>query len=218
MHPAWFRSSSLAFISRGAAILASKRVSNFAVDAIFPFLYGDTVLNVQRVGLIMVQITKKIVPQVSRAAFFRDMDPSPNTYGLLLSGDLVNGVFFPIPIIRIVFALCDNEPGVIHMTYTNPAEGRLGNRSWPTYFTSYDFWCSGISPSILEPVKEAHEKWAALFEKVEPWQTFFESATNRSQHHREVDAHPYVEPNIDHWMDQKPDLRPDQFRQDMLEL
>ena len=215
MHPAWFRSSSLAFISRGAAILTPKSSPYCCVtfDAIFPFLYGDTVLDVQRVSFIIVRITKNIVPQVSRSAFFQEMDPSPS--GILLPGDLVNRVSFPIPIIRIVFALCDKEPAFAHVTYPNQAEGRFANRSSPRDFTSYDFWCSGISPSILEPVKEAHEKWAAL---VEPWQTFFESATDRSQYHLELDARPCVEPNIDRWMYQKPDLNLDQYSQDMLDL
>ena len=218
-YPTWFRSSSLAFISRGAAILTSKRFSPyFSVDAVFPFLYGYTELDVQRVSFILVHVTKNIVPQSSRTAIFREMDPSPQVCTFLHAVDQVNGEYFPIPIIRIVFALCDNEPGVTHVTYPNPAVGKYGNRPGSIHFTSYDFWCSGISPGILEPVKEAHEKWAALFEKVELWRTFFESESDRSQHHREVDAYPCVEPNIDRWMDQKPDLRQDQYSQDMIEL
>src|SRR5260221_9732592 len=62
---------------------------------------------------------------------------------------------FPIPFIRMVFALHGNVPGVSLKTYKSASKGAAslddkGQRP-RLCFTSYDFWCSGTDPNILLP-------------------------------------------------------------------
>jgi hypothetical protein len=163
----------LRFMARGAAALGAN--CQPGIDAVYPYLYGSTDLDVKNVGFIVVQVKKNEVSKPSQAKIFQKMDPFG--CGLLLESDQVDGKF-PIPIIRIVFALCSSKaPAVTRKTYTSPSEGASSvDNDGQSRFTSYDFWCSGIGPSILQPVEEAPKRWAALVDKSDPWRTFYNDA------------------------------------------
>ncbi|KAH9016325.1 hypothetical protein EDB84DRAFT_1276909 [Lactarius hengduanensis] len=160
----------LAFMSRGAAALGAN--CQPGVDAVYPYLYGGTDLDVKKIGFILVQVKKNDSSSVeAQAKIFRKMDPFD--CGLVTGPDF----YFPIPIIRIVFALGGKESGVTRKTYTSPSDGALSvDRGGRPRFTSYDFWCSGIYPNIFQAVEEAPERWRALLDDVDPWRTFYNSA------------------------------------------
>ncbi|KAI9436768.1 hypothetical protein BJY52DRAFT_1097803, partial [Lactarius psammicola] len=164
----------LAFMARGAAALGANGQPGF--DAVYPFLYGGLDLDVNKVGFIIVQVKKNDVSEAAQDQIFKKMDPF--ACGLLSLEDRT----YPIPIIRIVFALCTNKlPGVAHKAYTSPLEGAsyLDADGQPC-FTTYDFWCSGISGDVLQPVKEAPQRWAALVDKADSWRTFYNSSLDPS--------------------------------------
>ncbi|KAH9052552.1 hypothetical protein EDB87DRAFT_1692195 [Lactarius vividus] len=139
----------LAFMSRGAAALGAN--CQPGVDAVYPYLYGGTDLDVKKIGFILVQVKKNDTSSdEAQAKIFRKMDPFD--CGLVTGPDF----YFSIPIIRIVFALGGKESGVTRKMYTSPSDGALSTDTggWPR-FTSYDFWCSGIYPNIFQAVEEA---------------------------------------------------------------
>ncbi|KAH9176091.1 hypothetical protein EDB89DRAFT_1882102 [Lactarius sanguifluus] len=163
----------LAFMSRGAAALGAN--CQPGVDAVYPYLYGGTDLDVKKIGFIMVQVKKNdSSSEEAQAEIFRKMDPFD--CGLVTGPDF----YFPIPIIRIVFALNGKENkdlGVTRKTYTSPSDGALStDRGGRPRFTSYDFWCSGIYPNIFQAVEEAPERWRALLDDVDPWRKFYNGA------------------------------------------
>jgi len=173
------------FMARGAAVFGAN--SQRGVDAVYPYLYNELELSHTNVGFILIQVKKNDIPLNSRSDIFRNMDPFE--CGLLQDSDCVDGKF-PIPIIRIVFALChgpSTQSGVAQQCYTSPSEGsssclpgKRGKRGEISKFTSYDFWCSGIDPNIIEPVKEGPERWGALIEKADVWKTVYKDAPNGS--------------------------------------
>jgi hypothetical protein len=133
------------------------RGANFqpGIDAMYPYLCGSTVLDIKNVGFIIVQVMKIDVTKQSQAEIFQKMDPLG--CGLLPKSAQVDGRF-PIPIIRIVFALSSKEPAVTHKTYSSASKGTSSDsidHDGQLRFTSYDSWCSGVYPSILRPVEEA---------------------------------------------------------------
>ncbi len=160
----------LAFISRGAAALGAN--CQPGVDAVYPFLYGGTDLDTKKVGFIMVQVKKNDSSnEESQAKIFRKMDPFD--CGLVPES---RGLNYPIPVIRLVFALCCKEPGLTQKTYESPSEGALSlGKDGQPRFTSYDFWCSGIAPDIFRAVEEAKGRWTALLDDVDPWRSFYNS-------------------------------------------
>jgi hypothetical protein len=146
-----------AFITRGVAALGAN--CQPGIDAVYLYLYDSNVLAIKNVGFIIVQVKKNDVSEKSQAEIFQKMDPFG--CGLLLEPDDVDGKF-PIPIIHIIFALCSSkEPAVTHKTYSSASEGvsSVDDDGQPC-FTLYDFWCSGVSPSILQPVKEMPDRCA----------------------------------------------------------
>ncbi|KAI0253849.1 hypothetical protein BJV78DRAFT_1280601 [Lactifluus subvellereus] len=89
----------LAFIARGAAVFGADCQADFNV--VFPYLYGSTDLDDKNVGFI-VQVKNEF--SQPNAELFRNIDPFE--CGLLDEPDLDKSSHrFPIPIIRIVFAL-----------------------------------------------------------------------------------------------------------------
>ena len=145
------------------------------VDMVFPYLYGSTDLDDKNVGFIMVQVENDSQISVPDADLFRKMDPFH--CGLLDKSDRnVSCSPFPIPFIRIIFALRGNQSKVTHMRYSSPSEGALPaglDDCGEPCFTSYDYWCSGIGPKLLQPVGTAYEKWKELLDKTDPWASFY---------------------------------------------
>jgi len=167
----------LLFMARGAAALGANCQPGF--DAVYPYLYDSIDLKVKNVGFVIVQVKNDSNQSRSDADWFRNMDPFK--CGLLDDTDIVKGVF-PIPIIRIVFTLANDVPTLTRKTYESPSDGAtsLGNDGQPL-FTSYDYVCSGIDPTVLQPVKESESQspnaWKALTNRSNRWTSFYASAS-----------------------------------------
>ncbi|KAF8271301.1 hypothetical protein EI94DRAFT_1720854 [Lactarius quietus] len=156
----------LRIMARGAAALCTNCQPGY--DMVYPFLYDTSDLVLKKVGFIMVLVKSYVTYKEPDPKLFRKMDPV--LCGLLKKADYRD---FTIPIIRIVFTLGGEQSSLKHMTYKSPT--RLGAATLPVdaaqypKFTSYDFWCSGIGPDLLQPVHEcdakAQSKWEALLRK-----------------------------------------------------
>ncbi|KAI0247905.1 hypothetical protein BJV78DRAFT_1241652 [Lactifluus subvellereus] len=64
------------------------------------------------------------------------------------------------------------------MRYSSPSEGAnesgFDKRGEPR-FTSYDYWCSGIGPDLIQAVRgEADEKWQGLLDLPDEWSSFYD--------------------------------------------
>ena len=155
----------LRFMPRGAAAFGAN--GQPGVDAVYPFLYNSKELDVKNVGFIMIQVKTNDIKEAARGEIFRKMDPYHCNLLLPEDNTCEDGTF-PIPIIRIVFALSSNEQAVTQQMYGQPSEGR---------FTSYDFWCSGFSPTILQPIRRSPEKWKEMIGKADQWHAFYSAAS-----------------------------------------
>ena len=160
----------LTVMARGAAVLGTN--CQAGVDIVFPYLYDSTDLEDKNVGFIMVQVKNNSKISVPNANHFQKMDPFH--CGLIDKSD--DNSLFPIPIIRIVFALRGNQSKVTYMRYSSPSKGALLaglDKCGEPRFTSYDFWCSGIGPNLLQPVRTANQKRDGLLNKLDRWDSFY---------------------------------------------
>jgi hypothetical protein len=160
-------------MARGAAVLGAN--CQPGIDAVYPYLCGSLELDVKNLGFILVQVKKNDISTESWAEIFKKMDPF--ACGLLHKSDKMDG-HFPILLIRVVFVLC-GKPEFVHMTYSSPSNSAssLVDMGQPC-FTSYDFWCSGISLDVLQPVEESPGMWLALVGQLDSWQKFYSKATD----------------------------------------
>ncbi len=162
----------VAMMARGAAALGAN--GQFGFDMVYPFLHETRDLAAKKVGFIVVRVENHATYMAPDADLFRKMDPFH--CGLLSKEDRQD---FTVPIIRIVFALGGGEPSFEHLTHEPPEEGAATfDRNGQPQFTSYDFWCSGISPGILKPVDEdnAQKKWEVLLGKTDTWGGVFSTS------------------------------------------
>ncbi|KAH9009201.1 hypothetical protein EDB83DRAFT_2234923 [Lactarius deliciosus] len=166
----------LAFIARGAAAFGATGQLGF--DAVYPFLYGGTDLDVDKVGFIIIQVKKNDTSEAAQDQIFKKMDPF--ACGLLSLDKLERR--FPIPIIRIVFALCSSKAsGVNCKTYSSPAMGAsYVDQDGQPYFTTYNFWCSGIHKDFLNPIEDFPDKWIAMANKADSWRSFYNGSLDPS--------------------------------------
>jgi hypothetical protein len=134
------------------------------VDAIYLFLYGTKELNDNNIGFILVQVKTNDISEKARAGIFRKMDPY---YCNLLPDDEGEDETFPIPIIRIMFALIDKNPGFTPQP----------NKTSDGHSTSYDFWCSGLRQDILQPIKNEPGHWQEMVRKADQWETYYSAAS-----------------------------------------
>ena len=169
------RSYLLPFMARGAAALGANCQPGF--DAVYPYLYGSTDLDIKKLGFIIVQVKNDSTRYAGGSLddLFLKMDPFK--CNLIDKGDKEDGRF-PIPIIRIVFLLSGNDTYVKQHTYHD--HGKYRNLS----FTSYDYVCAGVDSSNLRPVEDS--SWKALVNERDPWENFYPtkpaaSAVLRSQ-------------------------------------
>lgn len=150
------RRNLFAMMVRGAAAFCAD--GQYGFDMAYPFLYETSDLDVEKVGFILVRVKHHANPISPSADFFKMMDPF--FCDLVGENDKLD-----VPIIRIVFSLGEKTPSLTWQTYESPDDGAetLDEDGRPK-FTSYDFWCSGIGPDLLQPVDEynSQEKWEKL--------------------------------------------------------
>ncbi|KAH9082104.1 hypothetical protein EDB83DRAFT_613711 [Lactarius deliciosus] len=164
------RSCLLTMMARGAAAYGAN--GQFGFDMVYPFLYGTSNLDVEKVGYIIIQVKNHANRLAPNAKLFKKMDPYLCD---LLSNEDTD---FMVPIIRIVFALGGGKPSFTRQTYGSPDDGAVTfNTNGQPLFTSYDFWCSGIGPNLLRPVEEhALKKWETLLGKTDKWDHTFSAS------------------------------------------
>jgi len=171
----------LNIMARGAGALGTNCQPGYYM--IVPFLYEADDLDIKRVGFIMVQVKKTSKSlKTPGSEIITKMDPF--ACKLFTNGDTV-------PIIRIVFSLDRKRPTLRHMRY-NSVSGRDGasehDKNGQPLFTSYDLWCSGMGPRLLQPVDEngAGREWKSLLRKSEISKDVFMASSNpdlrRSEH------------------------------------
>jgi hypothetical protein len=160
-------------MARGAAALGANCQPGF--DAVYPYLYDSMDLEVKNVGFVIVQVKNDSNQSRPDAEWFRNMDPFKCK---LLEESDKDKAPFPIPIIRIVFTLANDVPALTCKTYELPSHGAtsLGNDEQPL-FTSYDYVCSGIGSTILQPVEESPNDWKVLANRSNPWASFYGRAS-----------------------------------------
>lgn len=145
----------LAIMTRGAAAYGANGQRGY--DMVFPFLYDTNILDVTRVGFIIVQVKNHVKGKKVDSGLFEGMDPF--RCGLLSDKEALT-----VPIIRIVFSL-GGKPGKGQGLQRMPDSEDESSR-----FTSYDFWCSGMGPKLLRPVDEGNKQgdWEALLRQPRP--------------------------------------------------
>ncbi|KAI0275350.1 hypothetical protein BC834DRAFT_45359 [Gloeopeniophorella convolvens] len=180
----------LGFLSRGAAAMGA--CCQPGVDMVIPYLYqSERISGSANLGYILVQV-KLYGQTISPAAeSFRRMDPF--RFGLLDPQDPKAG---SVPIIRIVFSLGDKTPGFKQVFYDDPSEAAHVLEGEGPSFTSFDYWCSGMSMDTLRPVAESPEAWAALAVRACQWDFSGRvgSAVNKALH----TMYPLGEANLMH--------------------
>jgi hypothetical protein len=165
----------LGIMARGAAALGANNQKGY--DIVYPFLFRSEDLIIENVGFIMIQVKNYAVNKNPDADLFREMDPF--ICKLLSAKHDSSG--FTTPIIRIVFSLGGEKPGLEPMVYSSPSCGAqtLDNMQDDAMFTSYDFWCSGLDSDVLRPVtQKTHLKYKQLLGKTNKWGGLFSRPTS----------------------------------------
>ena len=136
------------FVSRGAMIICPP--GYFGIDIVLPVCLKGNALTRENMTAILIQVKND---KRHRRDF--SVDPfdlmEPFDAGLFSDGDV------PLPIIRMVFALGSDEPGV-----TFPAQ----EKSDPVgTFTSYDSWCEGMSSGTFACIGDDLSSYRTLLDR-----------------------------------------------------
>jgi hypothetical protein len=153
----------LHFMARGAAALG---VNCRPLHSVYPFLYNTTMLDINKVGFIIVQVGNRSTQSGSR--FLDDMFSKMDPFDCGLIKDLKDGRF-PIPIIRIIFLLSGDGSG--DNNYFRQHTSSIDRKK--ARFTSYDFVCSGIT-DILLPTQGVSPKWRELLDGAGGWGSLYD--------------------------------------------
>jgi len=153
----------LALTARAVAILCA--ANQKGVDGVNPFLFFDQRLSRWNLAVFLWQ--SKNDPSYTftpQPELFHTMDPF--ALGVL---PRLTGNEAPIPIIRVVFALAaKSKPSLTLMKYDEETSEQ---------FTTFDYWCAGISSEVLKPVTDDTQKsWDSLLQASYPWKQIYAQA------------------------------------------
>jgi hypothetical protein len=133
------------FITRGAMVMCAN--NQRGVDIVLPICDPSGKLSPRNVTAILVQVKNdKTFKREPKKTLFDAMDPFE--VELFSKGDS------PLPVIRMVFALASDEPGVSFAPV--PERRHHGGR-----FTAYDIWCAGLSRDTfngIDPDVDSYKK------------------------------------------------------------
>jgi hypothetical protein len=134
------------FIMRGAMAVCVD--NQLGTDIILPVCTRDDKISRRTVTAILIQVknNKNFKYDVDKP-LFDCMDPF--RVGLFSKDDR------PLPIIRMVFALGSDQPGVVFPS--------LEDRKGVDAFTSYDIWCAGLSPDTFRDIASDLQCYTSLF-------------------------------------------------------
>ena len=137
------------FITRGAMVMCAN--NQRGVDIVLPVCKTNRKLSSHNVTAILIQVKNdKAFRHVIKKTLFDAMDPFD--VGLFSDGDT------PLPVIRMVFALAAEQPGV-----SFPDIPERGNHT--ERFTAYDVWCAGLSPETFKDIGDDLSSYQALLHR-----------------------------------------------------
>jgi len=134
------------FVARGAALRSAK--GKCGIDLAMFFLQSGTTIEVKNIGLILVQIKN-----------IESMSGTPDKSLFHAMCPIRLGIFRededpPGPIIRIILSLASKECSLTRVEYSEDERKSYGK------VTTYDYFASGLDPSVLVPVlAEEKERW-----------------------------------------------------------
>ncbi|KAI0267789.1 hypothetical protein BC834DRAFT_58548 [Gloeopeniophorella convolvens] len=181
----------LYYLSRGAGAFGAR--CQPGVDLVIPYLYKSGELETKNLGYILVQVKLYSNKTSPSAELFRNMDPFH--IKLFDSKDPDAGA---VPIIRIVFSLGGDEASFQQMSYAEPQEAAHSKYfvNGHPRFTSFDYWCSGISGETLGPAAESSAQWVALARTACDRAIFSETASAESMQRK---TYPCGSTVLTHW-------------------
>ena len=189
----------LNIMTRGAAALGANFQPDFdpdhSITAVYPYLYGGTDLDINKVGFIIVKVKNDSTAYEAGSLdeLFTKMDPFD--CNLINDKDKEDGRF-RIPIIRIIFLLSGNGNSFKRHTYTPGAAGKKPP------FTSYDYVCSGVDDNFLAPTKGAVSMWQVLLDKRDDWASDGEDEAN--EYRPLIDALMPMSGKVTSWVSSSP--------------
>ncbi|KAI0275426.1 hypothetical protein BC834DRAFT_49050 [Gloeopeniophorella convolvens] len=183
----------LGYLGRGAAAFATN-CHKAGVDMVFPFLYQGDALKVTNIGYILVLVKLYGQPVEPKAELFKYIDPF--LIGVLDESDPNAG---DVPIIRIVFSLSNSQPGLKRMSYSNASEAAYVLKDGKPRFTSYDYWCSGMSQETLRPVGDNPRAWEEVASGLEPLHWDFSGPPGSALDILQRSMFPLASTNAGHW-------------------
>jgi hypothetical protein len=141
------------FITRGAMVMCAN--NQRGVDIVLPVCDTNRNLSPHSVTAILIQVKndKSFQHNITKALFDL-MDPFD--VGLFSRGDTVTSE--RLPVIRMVFALAAEQPGV---SFRDIPERRNHSEA----FTAYDVWCAGLSPETFKDIGDDLTSYQALLQR-----------------------------------------------------
>jgi hypothetical protein len=137
------------FITRGAMVFCADNQQG--IDIVLPMCRSDKNLSRDNVTAILVQVKNDASITKIRKTLFDAMDP----YEVGLFG---KNKTLPPPVIRMVFSLGSDKPGV---TFRPIPEGMHHSGK----FTAYDVWCAGLSTETFRDVENDLHSYRQLLER-----------------------------------------------------
>lgn len=172
-------------VARAAAILCAN--NHKGIDGLVPFTYYDTRLQRMNIGVFIWQ--SKNDPSYTSTPQHHLFD-AMNPFELgVISAPNPNDP--PIPIIRVVFALAAK---------TNPSLTLVRYEDSSSNFTTFDYWCSGISSEVLTPVESRYQAtWDDLLQASYPWKQVYTKALNPVSRELRRAANPLAATDLGHY-------------------
>jgi hypothetical protein len=135
------------FVMRGAMVMCTD--NQLGLDLVLPVCARDDKLSRRTVTAILIQVknNKYFKDQIDKP-LFDCMDP--------FRIGLFSGEDRPLPVVRMVFALGSDKPGVVF-----PAV-EVSKRDVDA-FTGYDIWCAGLSSDTFRDIGSDMEWYKSVF-------------------------------------------------------
>ncbi|KAL4072622.1 hypothetical protein V8B97DRAFT_1899112 [Scleroderma yunnanense] len=158
-------------MARGAAVLCAN--GQPGIDGIIPFLLKGDEIRADNIGVILFQVKNdRSYSNSPQQNLFHAMDPCSL------------GVSNSVPVIRIVFALAANTPGLVLAQHSspdtvNPHRGHKSTGTTKGSYTTYDIWVAGLSSELLVPVGNEQSTWDSILQASHSWEGIYSDHSSR---------------------------------------